>query len=132
MYSYEDENEGKLAITHYKVLERYHYATLVECKLETGRTHQIRVHMRSIGHPIFNDQTYGGDRLVSGPQYTKYKQFIDNCFTIMPRQALHAKTLGFIHPETKKKVLFDSQLPDDFQGVIDKWNHYVKYSLNDL
>lgn len=116
---------GKHAITHYKVLKRYGYITLVECQLETGRTHQIRAHMKYIGHPLFNDATYGGDAILKGTTFTKYKQFVNNCFELMPRQALHAKILGFTHPITREKMFFDSVLPDDMQGVIDKWETYV-------
>ena len=118
-------DQGKTAVTHYKVLERFGYVTLVECKLETGRTHQIRVHMNYIGHPLFNDDRYGGDRVLKGPLYTTYKQFIDNCFEIMPRQALHAKTLGFSHPRTRKEVFFDSEIPADMQALLDKWRKYA-------
>lgn len=124
MKAFKETDIGKEAITHYSVLERFGYATLIECVLETGRTHQIRVHMSSIGHPIFNDETYGGAEIVAGPSFTKFKQFINNCFEIMPRQALHAKELGFIHPETKKKVFFNSELPSDIQTVIAKWRKY--------
>ncbi len=123
---YPDGEYGKEATTHYTVLERFGYTTLVECKLETGRTHQIRVHMQHIGHPLFNDDTYGGDRIVKGTVYTKYKQFVDNCFAICPRHALHAKTLGFTHPKTQKKILFDSELALDMQQVIEKWRVYTK------
>jgi 23S rRNA pseudouridine1911/1915/1917 synthase len=119
---------GKHAVTHYNVLERFGYVTLIECKLETGRTHQIRVHLKSIGHPLFNDETYGGDKILKGTTFAKYSQFIHNCFTIMPRHALHAKTLGFIHPTSKEKVLFDSELPEDFTTVLDKWRGYVKFN----
>ena len=122
---FEDGSQGKTAITHYRVLERFGYTTLVECNLETGRTHQIRVHMNHIGHPLFNDDRYGGDRVLKGPIYAKYKQFIDNCFAIMPRQALHAKTLGFIHPGTHKEVFFDSPLPADFTALLEKWRSYA-------
>jgi 23S rRNA pseudouridine1911/1915/1917 synthase len=118
---------GKSAITHYKVLERFGYVTLVECKLETGRTHQIRAHFKYIGHPLFNDETYGGERILKGTTFTRYKQFIQNCFAICPRHALHAKTLGFIHPTTKEPMYFDSSLPDDMQQLIDKWRHYAKH-----
>jgi 23S rRNA pseudouridine1911/1915/1917 synthase len=117
---------GKEAITHYKVIERLGYVTLVSCKLETGRTHQIRVHMKYIGHPIFNDDTYGGDRIVKGTVYTKYKQFVENAFELMPRHALHAKSLGFVHPSTKENVFFDSELPADFSAVLEKWRKYIK------
>jgi 23S rRNA pseudouridine1911/1915/1917 synthase len=125
--SYPDGEYGKEAITHYKVLERFNYVTLVECRLETGRTHQIRVHMQSIGHPLFNDDTYGGDRIVKGTVFTKYKQFVENCFEICPRHALHAQQLGFIHPVTKKQMNFESELPEDMKAVIEKWR---KYSVN--
>ena len=103
---FEDETKGKKAITHFRVIERFRYVTLVECELETGRTHQIRVHMKSIGHPLFNDQEYGGDKVLKGTRFTKYKQFIQNCFKIFPRQALHAKSLGFIHPKTDEEMFF--------------------------
>lgn len=122
-----DGSAGKRAVTHYKVLERFGYVTLVECVLETGRTHQIRVHMNHIGHPLFNDDRYGGDRILKGTLYAKYKQFIDNCFEIMPRQALHAKTLGFIHPRTKKEISFSSEIPSDMSNLIGKWRKYSTY-----
>jgi 23S rRNA pseudouridine1911/1915/1917 synthase len=125
--SYPEGEYGKEAITHYKVLEKFNYVTLVECRLETGRTHQIRVHMQSIGHPLFNDELYGGDRIVKGTVFTKYKQFVENCFAICPRHALHAQQLGFIHPVTKKQMHFDSDLPEDMKAVIEKWR---KYSVN--
>ncbi|HNP49188.1 MAG TPA: RluA family pseudouridine synthase [Bacteroidia bacterium] len=118
---------GKHAVTHYKVVERFGYVTLIECKLETGRTHQIRVHMKFAGHPLFNDETYGGNRILKGTTFTRYKQFIDNCFELLPRQALHAQTLGFIHPTTKEKMFFECPLPEDFSNVIEKWRNYVKY-----
>jgi 23S rRNA pseudouridine1911/1915/1917 synthase len=124
--AYPDGEHGKEAITHYTVLERFGYVTLVECRLETGRTHQIRVHMKHIGHPLFNDDTYGGDTIVKGTVFSKYKQFIDNCFAICARHALHAKTIGFIHPTTRKDVLFDSELAADIKQVIEKWRVYVK------
>lgn len=120
-----DGSNGKHAVTHWKVLERFGYVTLVECKLETGRTHQIRAHMRFIGHPLFNDSTYGGDRIVKGTTFTKYKQFVDNCFALCPRQALHAKKLSFLHPKTKEWVEFDSEIPADMQALIEKWRAYV-------
>ena len=120
-----DESQGKHAVTHYRVIERFGYVTLVECVLETGRTHQIRVHMNHIGHPLFNDARYGGDRILKGTLYTKYKQFIDNCFAICPRQALHAKTLGFIHPRTKKGISFDSEIPQDMSALLEKWRRYA-------
>jgi 23S rRNA pseudouridine1911/1915/1917 synthase len=121
-----DENEGKHAVTHYKVLEDLGYVTLIECRLETGRTHQIRVHMEYIGHPIFNDEKYGGNRILKGTTFTKYKQFIANCFKELPRHALHAKSLAFIHPGTGKEISFDSELPKDMQTVIERWQNYVE------
>lgn len=124
--AYPEGDHGKEAITHYRVLERFNYVTLVECVLETGRTHQIRVHMKHIGHPLFNDDFYGGDRIVKGTIFSKYKQFVDNCFLICPRQALHAKTLGFTHPATGKEIFFDTELPDDMKKLIEKWRGYVK------
>ncbi|HBK89928.1 MAG TPA: RNA pseudouridine synthase, partial [Cytophagales bacterium] len=126
--TFPDGDFGRSAITHYRVLKNLRYVTLIECKLETGRTHQIRAHMKHLGHPLFNDATYGGDQVLKGTTFTKYKQFVDNCFKVLPRQALHAKTLGFIHPSTGKHVQFDSELPEDFAGVIEKWEHYVKYN----
>lgn len=119
---------GRTAITHYKLLQDFRYVSLIECKLETGRTHQIRAHMKFIGNPIFNDATYGGNEAMKGTIFSKYKQFVDNCFKIIPRQALHAKTLGFIHPGTNKFIQFNSELPTDFKEVIEKWVHYVKYN----
>jgi 23S rRNA pseudouridine1911/1915/1917 synthase len=124
--AYPEGDHGKDAITHYKVLERFNYVTLVQCVLETGRTHQIRVHMKYIGHPLFNDDFYGGDKIVKGTIFSKYKQFVDNCFAICPRQALHAKTLGFIHPTTGKELFFEAELPEDISTVIEKWRNYVK------
>lgn len=118
------DGEGKHAVTHYKVLERFGYVTLVSCKLETGRTHQIRVHMKSIGHTLFNDERYGGNLILKGTTFTKYKQFIDNCFKVLPRQALHAKTLGFVHPVTKEFMSFDTELPEDMKECIAKWKAY--------
>ncbi|MCD4772915.1 MAG: RluA family pseudouridine synthase [Bacteroidales bacterium] len=118
---------GKEAITHYKVIRRSGYVTLVECQLETGRTHQIRAHFKYINHPLFNDATYGGDLILKGTTFTKYKQFVNNCFKLLPRQALHAKSLGFIHPITKKKLFFDSELPEDMKSAIDKWEHYSNF-----
>ena len=123
--TYPEGDHGKEAITHYKVLERFNYVTLVECRLETGRTHQIRVHMQLIGHPLFNDDFYGGDRIVKGTVFTKYKQFVDNCFALCPRQALHAKELGFIHPGTHQPIHFESELPTDMAAVIEKWRRYI-------
>lgn len=119
---------GRHAITHYKLLQDLRYVSLIECKLETGRTHQIRAHLKYIGHPLFNDAMYGGNEALKGTIFSKYKQFVDNCFKIIPRQALHAKTLGFIHPNTKKFIQFDSELPNDFKEVIEKWENYVKYN----
>ncbi|MBK5279830.1 MAG: RluA family pseudouridine synthase [Bacteroidia bacterium] len=119
---------GRHAITHYKLLEDFRYVSLIECRLETGRTHQIRAHMKYIGHPLFNDGMYGGSEALKGTIFSKYKQFVDNCFKIIPRQALHAKSLGFIHPTTKKFIQFDSELPPDFKEVIAKWENYVKYN----
>lgn len=126
-----DPEVGKPAVTHYKVLERFGYVTLVSCILETGRTHQIRVHMKHIGHPLFNDARYGGDLILKGTTFTKYKQFIDNCFKIMPRQALHAKTLGFVHPVTNEMMRFDTELPDDMKALIEKWRGYSKADMFD-
>ena len=124
MCVFPDGSEGKHAVTHYRVLRRYGYVTLVECRLETGRTHQIRVHMQYIGHPLFNDERYGGDRILKGTTFSKYKQFIENCFEIMPRHALHARSLGFIHPSTHKEMHFESELPDEFKRVLEKWDTY--------
>jgi 23S rRNA pseudouridine1911/1915/1917 synthase len=126
--AFPDGDFGRTAITHYKVLQDLRYVSLIECRLETGRTHQIRAHMKYLKHPIFNDEMYGGNEVLKGTVFTKYKQFVDNCFKIIPRQALHAKTLGFIHPGTKKFIQFDSELPADFKEVIEKWEHYVKYN----
>lgn len=123
---YDEEELGKWSVTHYKVLERLNYVTLIECNLETGRTHQIRVHMKSIGHNLFADSTYGGDRILKGTTFTKYKQFIDNCFSIMSRQALHARSLGFIHPTSGQKLFFETPLPYDFATVLEKWRGYNK------
>ncbi|MBQ3977988.1 MAG: RluA family pseudouridine synthase [Bacteroidales bacterium] len=122
----EDDERAKHAVTHYKVLERFGYVTVVQCRLETGRTHQIRVHMNHIGHPLFNDARYGGSEIRKGTIYAKYRQFIENCFELCPRQALHAKTLGFIHPRTGEMIRFDSPLPDDMTSMIEKWRAYVK------
>ena len=130
MKVFSKKDSGKSAITHFKVVKRFGYVTLLGCKLETGRTHQIRVHMKHIGHPIFNDERYGGNQILKGTNFTKYKQFVENCFKIMPRQALHAKTLGFIHPNTKDYISFDSDLPQDFKNVLDKWDKYSKNSQN--
>lgn len=122
--AYPEGEYGKHAITHYKVIERFNYVTLVECTLETGRTHQIRVHMKCIGHTLFNDAEYGGDKILKGTIYSKYKQFVENCFAVCPRCALHAKTLGFIHPVTKKEMFFEIPLPEDMNAVIEKWRSY--------
>ena len=127
MMVYEDLEGGKEAITNYKVIERFGYVTLISCRLKTGRTHQIRVHMKYLGHTLFNDERYGGDKILKGTVYTKYKQFVDNCFKLLPRQALHAKTLGFIHPKTNNKISFDTEVPDDITSVIDKWRLYSKH-----
>jgi len=124
--AYPEGDHGKEAITHYKVLERFNYVTLVQCVLETGRTHQIRVHMKYIGHPLFSDDFYGGDKIVKGTVFAKYRQFVDNCFAICPRQALHAKTLGFVHPITKKEMLFESEMPEDMKQLIEKWRGYIE------
>lgn len=125
MAIYDDETKGKWAVTHYRVLKRFNYVTLIECQLETGRTHQIRAHMKHIGHPLFNDSTYGGDKIVKGTVFSKYRQFIENCFEIIPRQALHARSLGFIHPSTKKYIHFETDLPEDFRLVLEKWERYT-------
>ena len=122
---YEDPEKGKWAVTHWRVLERYGFITVVECRLETGRTHQIRVHMASIGHPLFNDERYGGSEIRQGTIYSKYKQFIQNCFALCPRQALHARTLGFTHPTTGQRLHFEAPLPEDMQALISKWKNYV-------
>ncbi|MEP1096670.1 MAG: RluA family pseudouridine synthase [Cyclobacteriaceae bacterium] len=119
---------GKTAITHYEVLNDLRYVSVLKCNLETGRTHQIRAHMKFLGHPLFNDATYGGDQILKGTIFSKYKQFVHNCFKLIPRQALHAKTLGFIHPVSKKEVFVDSELPEDFQGVIEKWVNYIDHT----
>ena len=117
--------EGKHAITHFKVLERLYYISVVECQLETGRTHQIRVHMKHKGHPIFNDEKYGGDRVVKGTVFDKYRRFVENSFKLIPRQALHAKSLGFVHPKTGEKMYFESEMPEDFQAVMSRWRTYL-------
>ena len=116
---------GKHAVTHYKVIERFSYVTLVKCQLETGRTHQIRAHFKYIGHTLFNDARYGGNQILKGTTFTKYKQFVDNCFKVMPRQALHAKTLGFVHPTTNNMMQFNSEIPQDFQAALEKWRNYT-------
>ena len=121
-----DSTKGKRSITHYRVIDDLGYVSLVECELETGRTHQIRAHMKHIGHPIFNDARYGGDRILKGTIFSKYKQFVENAFKLLPRQALHAKTLGFNHPESEEKIFFESELPDDFSLCYEKWKNYSK------
>ena len=131
MAVYPDGSQGKDAVTHYKVLERFNYVTLVECRLETGRTHQIRVHMQYAGHPLFNDALYGGDKILKGTTFSKYRQFIDNCFSEIPRHCLHAKVLGFVHPTTGKELLFDSELPADMQMVLAKWRSYLKTRIEE-
>lgn len=125
----ENEEWGKPAVTHYKVLERFTYVTLVSCKLETGRTHQIRVHLKYIGHTLFNDERYGGDKILKGTAFSKYKQFVENCFKVLPRQALHAKTLGFEHPTTKKWMQFETPIPEDIENCLAKWRTYAKHSI---
>ncbi|WP_293300747.1 RluA family pseudouridine synthase [Pedobacter sp. UBA4863] len=122
---YDDEEKGKWSVTNYKVLERLNYVTLVSCQLETGRTHQIRAHMKHIGHPLFSDATYGGDKILKGTTFTKYKQFVANCFELMPRQALHAQILGFVHPTTQKYMEFEVPMPADFESVLTKWRNYI-------
>jgi 23S rRNA pseudouridine1911/1915/1917 synthase len=130
--AYPEGDHGKEAITHYKVVERFGYVTVVECVLETGRTHQIRVHMKYIGHPLFNDDTYGGDKIVKGTVFARYKQFVENCFAICPRHALHARTLGFVHPTTNKKMFFEAELPNDMKELIEKWRIYTEAKKIDL
>ena len=127
MAVFEDGSLGKEAVTHYKVLERFGYVTLISCKLETGRTQQIRVHMKYIGHTLFNDERDGGDKILKGTTFTKYKQFVENCFQVLPRQALHAKTLGFEHPVTGTFLRFDTEIPEDMQACIEKWRTYSKH-----
>ncbi|MFN0290889.1 RluA family pseudouridine synthase [Pedobacter helvus] len=122
---YDDEEKGKWSVTNYTVLERLNYVTLITCQLETGRTHQIRAHMKHIGHPLFSDATYGGDKILKGTTFSKYKQFVANCFELMPRQALHAQTLGFIHPTTQKYMEFEAPMPADFEAVLNKWRNYI-------
>ncbi len=125
MQVFPDGNQGKSAVTHYRVIENLGYISMVECKLETGRTHQVRVHFSHIKHPLFNDAEYGGDQILKGTSFTKYQQFVRNCFKILPRQALHAKSLAFDHPVTGKRLFFDSELPDDMKQVIEKWRSYI-------
>lgn len=124
MAVFPEGDKGKHAVTHYKVVERFGYVTLVECVLETGRTHQIRCHMRYIKHPLFSDATYGGDRILKGTTFTKYRQFVENCFSLLPRQALHAATIGFVHPLTRKTIRFEAEMPADMQAVLEKWRTY--------
>lgn len=126
--AFPDGDFGREAITHYNVLRDLRYVSVVECRLETGRTHQIRAHMKHLGHPLFNDAMYGGDQILKGTVFSKYRQFVDNCFKLIPRQALHAKTLGFQHPQTGKWMRFDSELPQDFVSVLEKWENYVRYN----
>jgi len=126
---YDSEDKGRWSVTHYKVLERLGYVTLIECQLETGRTHQIRTHMQSIGHPLFNDAMYGGDKILKGTVFSKYKQFVDNCFSLLPRQALHAQVLGFIHPTTKENMYFEVPYPEDFRLALEKWRAYAANSM---
>lgn len=128
MHVFPEGEAGKEAVTHYKVIERLGYITMVACKLETGRTHQIRAHMKYIGHTLFNDARYGGEKILKGTTFTKYKQFVENAFKILPRQALHAKTLGFVHPVTGEMMRFDSEIPEDMASCIEKWKHYSKHS----
>lgn len=128
MRVFPDGDQGKPAITHYKILERFGYVTLVECQLETGRTHQIRVHMKHIGHPLFNDEKYGGNEILRGTHFAKYKQFVYNCFEICPRQCLHARTLGFVHPRTNETLMFESKIEDDILEVIEKWRTYRRFN----
>lgn len=130
MTVFPEGDEGKHAITHYKVIEDFYYVSLVECVLETGRTHQIRVHFKYLGNPLFNDERYGGDRVVKGTIFTKYRRFVENCFELMPRHALHAKELGFVHPRTGEKMHFETELPEDFQKVIERWRIYLAGRTN--
>jgi 23S rRNA pseudouridine1911/1915/1917 synthase len=122
---FQEEEMGKPAVTHYKILKEIGYVSLLECRLETGRTHQIRVHMKHLNHPLFNDSTYGGDQILRGTTFSKYRQFVQNCFKMLPRQALHAKTLGFTHPASGEQMWFDSELPDDMHNVVQKWENYI-------
>lgn len=126
MQVFPEGDQGKTAKTHYRVLERFRYVTLVSCRLETGRTHQIRVHMKYIGHPLFNDERHGGDRILKGTTFTKYRQFVENAFKVLPRQALHARTLGFIHPSTGGQLFFEAEIPEDMSVCIEKWRHYTQ------
>jgi len=127
MTVYSENDKGKTAITHYKVIERFGYVTLVQCVLETGRTHQIRAHMKHLGHPLFNDARYGGDQVLKGTLYSKYKQFVENCFRLLPRQGLHAQTLGFVHPKTQKPMAFEAPIPQDMEAALAKWRAYAQH-----
>ena len=127
----DEAHKGKPAVTHYKVIERLGYVTLVSCRLETGRTHQIRVHMKYAGHTLFNDERYGGEKILKGTTFTKYKQFVDNCFKILPRQALHARTLGFEHPVTGEFMHFETEIPEDMKSCIERWKNYAKNQLSE-
>lgn len=127
MHVFPKGDYGKYALTHFKLIEPLGYVSLIECKLETGRTHQIRVHLQYLGHPLFNDDTYGGDQILKGTTFTKYKQYVQNCFRMLPRHALHAKSLGFIHPVNGKNMFFDSEIPEDMSSVIEKWRNYTIY-----
>ena len=127
MTVFPEADYGKHAVTHYKVLERLGYVTLIQCQLETGRTHQIRVHMKHIGYTLFNDERYGGNEILKGTNFAKYKQFVQNCFNICPRQALHAQTLGFVHPRTGQELMFEAPLPDDMAQLVEKWRGYIAY-----
>lgn len=129
VYENDVDEKGKPAVTHYKVLERFGYVTLVSCRLETGRTHQIRVHMKYIGHTLFNDERYGGEKILKGTTFSKYKQFVDNCFKILPRQALHARTLGFLHPITEEFMRFESSIPEDIEACLEKWRNYSQHVI---
>lgn len=131
MAIFPDGTTGKHAVTHYRLLEKFGYVSLIECQLETGRTHQIRAHMKFIGHPLFNDARYGGDQILKGTTFSKYKQFIENCFAIIPRQALHAKSIKFIHPGTGKTLFFESELPEDLKLVLEKWRNYAQHQLSE-
>jgi 23S rRNA pseudouridine1911/1915/1917 synthase len=131
MHVFPDGDQGKEAVTHYRVLERLGYVNLIECRLETGRTHQIRVHFQYMGHPLFNDPEYGGDRILRGTTFTKYKQFIQNCFDLLPGQALHARTLGFVHPSSNEELLFNAPLPEGFSSVLQKWHTYIQGRRDD-
>ncbi len=132
MHVFPEGEHGKHAVTHYKVVEDLGYLSIIECRLETGRTHQIRAHMKHIGHPLFNDAEYGGDKILRGTRFSKYKQFVDNAFKVLPRQALHAKTLSFDHPDSNKRMEFYSELPDDMTKLIEKWRNYIKFRKDDL